>query len=286
MDVFHVTDRHGNKLFEDDVAEQIQQSLGPRALSFQSRALSFQSLRQSVGVQSATENTPIELTGRDRPGLLSEVFAVLTDLKSSERCKPLVTVENCADKGYTVVNLRCPDHPKLPFDTVSTLTDVQYVEYYIRHVDGSPISSEAERQRVIHCLEAAIRRRNPEGIRLELCGEDRFGLLSEVTRIFRENGHPVKSETIEIVRKEIGLTILRVKNDAHSTPSQEHGRFSLGNLFRSRESWNNNTKLLSLRLSPLSLSDSDLSQLLSVLNIQQGHSVELLSFIQVESKFL
>lgn len=31
-------------------------------------------------------------------------------------------------------------------------------------MDGSPISSEAERQRVIHCLEAAIRRRTSEVI--------------------------------------------------------------------------------------------------------------------------
>lgn len=99
-----------------------------------------------------------------------------------------------------------------------------------------------------------------QGIRLELCSEDRVGLLSEVTRIFRENGlsvtqaevttrgsqavnvfyvtdvsgHPVKSETIEVVRKEIGLTILRVNEDAQSTPLQEHRRFSFGNLFRSR----------------------------------------------------
>lgn len=29
-------------------------------------------------------------------------------------------------------------------------------------MDGSPISSEAERQRVINCLEAAIRRRTSE----------------------------------------------------------------------------------------------------------------------------
>lgn len=100
-----------------------------------------------------------------------------------------------------------------------------------------------------------------QGIRLELCSEDRVGLLSDVTRIFRENGlsvtraevttrgsqavnafyvtdssgNPVKSETIEAVRKEIGLTILRVKDDAYSkSPPQESGRFSLGNLFRSR----------------------------------------------------
>ncbi|KAL0421593.1 UNVERIFIED_CONTAM: ACT domain-containing protein ACR4 [Sesamum latifolium] len=333
-------------------------SLGPRGHS-------FRFLARSVGVQSASEHTTIELSGRDRPGLLSEVFAVLTDLKcnvvaaevwthnsrmasvvyitdeangspindpdrlanikqlllyvlkgdrewrsansavsvgsthtqrrlhqmmyadrdydvqnvdnaTTERTKLLVTVENCVEKGYTVVNLSCPDRPKLLFDTVCTLTDMQYVvfhgtiiaegpeaqqEYYIRHMDGCPISSEAERQRVIHCLEAAIKRRESEGIRLELCSDDRVGLLSDVTRIFRENGlsvtraevttrgtqavnvfyvtdasgSPVKSETIEAVRKEIGLTILRVKDDTYSSsPPQEMGRFSLGSLFRSR----------------------------------------------------
>lgn len=359
MDVFHVTDQYGNKLTEDDVAERIQESLGPL------REKSFRSLRSSVGVQAALEHTTIELTGRDRPGLLSEVFAVLTDHKcnvvaaevwthnsrmasvvyitdkasglaiddpdrlamikqlllyilkgnrdrsantavsvgsthkerrlhqmmyadrdydvddvdcgsASERSSPLVTVENCVDKGYTVVNLRCPDRPKLLFDTVCTLTDMQYVvfhatiiaegpeayqEYYIRHTDGCPISSEAERERVIHCLEAAIRRRTSEGIRLELCSEDRVGLLSDVTRIFRENGlsvtraevttrgsravnafyvtdvsgNAVKAETIEAVRKEIGLTVLRVNDEEFSkSPPQESGRFSLGYLFRSR----------------------------------------------------
>lgn len=102
-----------------------------------------------------------------------------------------------------------------------------------------------------------------QGIQLELCGEDRIGLLSDVTRIFRENGlsvtraevttrgsqavnsfyvtdasgNPVKSEIIEAVRKEIGLTILHVKDDAYlKSPPQESGsgRFSLGDLFRSR----------------------------------------------------
>ncbi|GLT86728.1 hypothetical protein SLE2022_048480 [Rubroshorea leprosula] len=359
MDVFHVTDKHGNKLPEDGIAERIQQSLRPRAYS-------FQSLTRSVGFQSAPEHTTIELTGRDRPGLLSEVFAVLADLKcnvvaaevwthnsrmasvvyindeatgfriddperlnrikqlllhvlrgdrdtksantavsvgsthkerrlhqmmyadrdyelndmdsrsTSMRSKPIVTVENCVDKRYTTVSLTCHDRPKLFFDTVCTLTDMQYVvyhatvtaegpeayqEYYIRHIDGCPISSDAEKERVIHCLEAAIKRRSSEGIRLELCGEDRVGLLSDVTRIFRENGlsvtraevatinsqavnafyvtdasgDQVKTETIEAVRKEIGLTILHVKEDAYSiTPPQDSGRFSLGNIFKSR----------------------------------------------------
>lgn len=50
------------------------------------------------------------------------------------------------------------------------------------------------------------------------------------------SGCPVKSETIEAVRKEIGLAILSVKDDDFdsNSPPQQSGRFSLGNLFRSR----------------------------------------------------
>jgi UTP:GlnB (protein PII) uridylyltransferase len=49
-----------------------------------------------------------------------------------------VTVENCSDKGYTVVNLRCPDRPKLLFDTVCTLTDMQYVVYHATVIAEGP----------------------------------------------------------------------------------------------------------------------------------------------------
>ncbi|XVF08661.1 hypothetical protein REPUB_Repub07fG0021900 [Reevesia pubescens] len=93
-----------------------------------------------------------------------------------------------------------------------SLTDMEYVvfhgtvitgrleadqEYYIRHVDGFPISSEAEQQRVVECLEAAIERRASEGLELELCTDDRldFGLLSDITRIFRENGSDSTSQS-------------------------------------------------------------------------------------------
>jgi UTP:GlnB (protein PII) uridylyltransferase len=81
------------------------------------------------------------------------------------------------EKDYTVVTMRSKDRPKLVFDVVCTLTDMQYVvfhgmvstepveayqEFYIRHVDGLPINSEAEQERVIQCLEAAIERRASE----------------------------------------------------------------------------------------------------------------------------
>ncbi|KAJ0961129.1 hypothetical protein J5N97_000904 [Dioscorea zingiberensis] len=363
MDVFHVVDQDGNKLSDDEVTDMIQKSLAARAYN-------FRQLSRSVGVEAAAEHTSIELIGRDRPGLLSEIFAVLADLKCNvvaaevwthnsrmasvvyitdeangapiedsdrlanikrllryvlkgnrdkrsaktaisigethterrlhqmmyadrdydidgvevevpmnARVKPIVNVENCVERGYSLINVQCTDRPKLLFDTVCTLTDMQYVvfhatiiaegpeayqEYYIRHLDGCPISSEGERQRLIHCLEAAIQRRTTEGLRLELCCEDRVGLLSDVTRIFRENGlsvtraevttrgsqavnvfyvtdtsgNPVQSGAIEMIRSEIGEAILRVKDGSTYSRSksspEDRGRFSIGSLFRSR----------------------------------------------------
>ncbi|GFP99467.1 act domain-containing protein acr4 [Phtheirospermum japonicum] len=355
MDVFHVTDECGNKVYDEDISELIEEALKPKLVHW------FEPLR-TVDVGTADQYTTIELLGQDRPGLLSEVFAVLTDLKcnivgaevwthnsrmasvvyitdessgspindpdrlsnikklllhvlkgnrewrsantavsvesthaqrrlhqimyadrdyddqdADGRAKPSVTIEDCAEKGYTVLHVICPDRPKLIFDTVCTITDMQYVifhgtifaegpeaeqEYFIRHTDGFPISLEAEKERVIQCLEAAIKRRASEGIRLELCGDDRVGLLSDVTRIFREHGlsvtraevatrgtqavnifyvtdasgHPVKSETIEAIRNEIGLSVLRVKDErkCSTSPSKKTGRVSLGSLFRSK----------------------------------------------------
>ncbi|KAJ4773211.1 ACT domain repeat 6 [Rhynchospora pubera] len=358
MDVFHVVDQEGNKLSDSQVIERIEQSLGQRSLGLNQSDT-------SIGVQAEAEQTAIELLGRDRPGLLSEVFAVLSDLKCNVvgaevwthnsrmaslvyitdeltgkpitdpdrlnrikkllryvlkgngdkksartnvssgalhterrlhqimcadrdyieeleeaeelgeyRRRPVITVENCEEKGYVMVNVRCRDRPKLLFDTVCTLTDMQYVvfhgtviaegseayqEYYIRHLDESQGNSEEERQRLMLCLEAAIQRRNTDGLRLELCCEDRPGLLSDMTRIFRENGlsvthaevstigsqamntfyvvdasgNPVQSRTIESVRSAIGERILHVIDEERDkSPSRE--RVSFGTMIRSR----------------------------------------------------
>lgn len=173
---------------------------------------------RSVGVKPSMDHTAIELTGSDRPGLLSEVSAVLTNLKCNvvsaevwthnsraaavmqvtdeesgsaitdperlcrikellcnvlkgsnkyrgaktvvshgvthterrlhqmmfadrdyERSgddildgkqRPNVSVVNCFDKDYSVVTIRSKDRPKLLFDTVCTLTDMQYVVFH------------------------------------------------------------------------------------------------------------------------------------------------------------
>ncbi|KAM5567484.1 hypothetical protein ABKV19_015519 [Rosa sericea] len=359
MDVFNVTDQDGNKVTDEGVLDYIRKSLGPESC--------FASSMRSVGVIQSMDHTTLELSGTDRPGLLSEVSRVLAILKCNvvgaqvwthntraasvmhitdeetglaitdperlasikksvcnvlkgsikskgsrtvvshtgthperrlhqmmfadrdydrvkdesvldDKQRPDVNVVNWYDKDYSVVTIRSKDRPKLLFDTVCTLTDMQYVvyhanidaegpeayqEYYIRHVDGSPVKSDAERQRVIQCLEAAIERRISEGLKLEICTTDRVGLLSDVTRIFRENsltvtraevttkagkavntfyvreasGNPVDSKTIESIRQEIGQTILKVKGtpeDFNPGSQESPTRFLFGGLFKSR----------------------------------------------------
>lgn len=165
---------------------------------------------------------------------------------------PDVTVQNWTERGYSIVNIQCKDRPKLLFDVVCTLTDMEYVvfhatvqtqgsraylEFYIRHNDGTPIDSDAERQRVIQCLQASIQRRASQGVRLELYAKDRRCLLADVTRTFRENGlnvtraeisttgdmalnifyvtdaegYPADPKTITAVQEKIGADCLKVK---------------------------------------------------------------------------
>ncbi|XP_071702710.1 ACT domain-containing protein ACR4-like isoform X1 [Rutidosis leptorrhynchoides] len=363
MDVFNVTDQEGNKIIDEEVLDYVRKSLGSET--------SFIPTMKSIGMKPNEDHTVIELIGSDRPGLLSELCAILTHLKCNvlnaelwthnaraasvmqvtdeetnaaisdpkrldnikqmlcnvlkgsnenreaktvvahgvthterrlhqmmvsvrdyERCndeclddkqRPDVNVVDWFDKDCSVVTIRCKDRPKLLFDTVCTLTDMDYVifhgnvdaegpethhEYCIRHVDGSAVKSDAERQRIIQCLEAAIERRVSEffeqNLELELCTTDRVGLLSNVTRIFRENsltvtraevatrdnkavntfyvqdasGYPVDFKIIESIRKEIGQTILKVKGNCEDSNqgSQESPttRSLFGGLFKSK----------------------------------------------------
>lgn len=142
-------------------------------------------------------------------------------------------------------------------------------EFYIRRLDGQPISSAAERQRVIQRLQAAIERRASEGVRLELSIKDRRGLLAYVTRVFRENslsvthaeittrgdkalnvfhvtdvaGRPADPKAIDEVIHGIGTESLRVdeerwprlcstQGDAGRDGGAGGGLFSLGSLVK------------------------------------------------------
>ena len=101
MDVFHVTDRLGRKLTDDSVITYIKQVgfrfLGPRRRKQRLCRVLFLTVRVAARSRSrcmGTWNGParpaalegltaLELTGADRTGLLSEVFAVLADMECS-----------------------------------------------------------------------------------------------------------------------------------------------------------------------------------------------------------
>ncbi|GMI90825.1 ACT domain repeat 3 [Hibiscus trionum] len=347
MDVFHVTDQQGKKITDGRTIDYIEKALGPKGHTAEWMK---NCPGKRVGVHSIGNHTTIELVGRDRPGLLSEISAVIADLQFNvaaaevwthnrriacvlyvndystnhavhdmsrlsimeEQLKPIlrgceeddkvartsfssgfthidrrlhqmlfaerdyegevdyassfkpkISVDRCEEKGYSVVSVRCKDRAKLMFDIVCTLTDMQYVvfhaniwsngpcasqEYFIRHMDGCTLDAEGEKERVVKCLEAAIHRRVSEGLSLEVCAKDRVGLLSEVTRILRENGlsvrragistvreqavnvfyvrdaygNPVDTKTIEALRQEIGHSMmLKVKEDPVSAKAPE-----------------------------------------------------------------
>ncbi|XP_074585721.1 ACT domain-containing protein ACR8-like [Curcuma longa] len=278
MDVFHITDRFGRKLTDENVLSCLEQSFDTGNA-------------ESRGSHDGPKKlTVLELIGNDRPGLLSEVFAVLADhncgvveatvwvrhgriaccltvndalsgeseadaqrLRRVEsplrrvlegdlddaRCSTAVispaaiasadrrlhqllladrdyergspaaasaisiSIQSWAERGYSVVSVQCLERPKLLFDVLCALTDMEYVvfhgavdtagysahqEFYIRHHDGTPIGSEEERQRVVRSLQASIERRASPGTRLELRTPDQPGLLADVTRTLRENG--------------------------------------------------------------------------------------------------
>lgn len=66
---------------------------------------------------------------------LHQLMANDRDYEVYERCRAesegaKVTIDNCAEKGYSIVTVRCRDRPKLLFDTVCALTDMQYVVFH------------------------------------------------------------------------------------------------------------------------------------------------------------
>ncbi|CAI9766876.1 unnamed protein product [Fraxinus pennsylvanica] len=314
MEVFHLTDQEGNKITDESLIQYIQEEIcAIRRAKRENRSIFAEETSPTL---MSIENTAIEMTGMDRPGLMSEMSAVLAKfgclvsaatvwthkgraaciiyLEDASNGEPItdqcrvaqvraqlenvveahhydnerrsvrltgpamgqthterrlhqlmaadgdyemcsscccgndsdddddvyghvdhykkqqkecygthVKIEKCRDTGYSIITVRCRDRPKLLFDTICTLTDMQYVvfhaaisskesiavqEYYIRHKNGRPLDSEDEKQLVTQCLIAATERRNSHGLRLDICTENRTGLLSDITRVLRENG--------------------------------------------------------------------------------------------------
>lgn len=71
-----------------------------------------------------------------------------------KRYETIVTVENCPQKGYSVVIVTSPDRPKLLFDTVCTLTDLQYVVFHATASSKESVAYQVPHINIIslHCL--------------------------------------------------------------------------------------------------------------------------------------
>ncbi|RRT48300.1 hypothetical protein B296_00053195 [Ensete ventricosum] len=162
--------------------------------------------------------------------------------EGDDKSWPQVAVMDCSEKDYSVVIMRSKDRPKLLFDTLCTLTDMQYVVHH-----GTVEAGEEEAY---------------QGLELVLRTEDRIGLLSDITRIFRENGltitraeistedgeafdtfflsdmsgNPVEAKTIDSIRRQLGRMIVRLKQNPllPSKPPEVAGAagFLFGNLFK------------------------------------------------------
>ncbi|KAM7274118.1 hypothetical protein ACFE04_028782 [Oxalis oulophora] len=144
-------------------------------------------------------------------------------------------------EGYGMTETSC---------VISTMDDGDTLSGHV----GSPSSAFGTKQRIFHLQKAFISCNSPlievadqfhflalyQGLKLELCTTDRVGLLSAVTRIFRENslavtrpeattkagkdvntfyvsdalGYPVNVKNIEFIRLLIGLKLLKVKGRA------------------------------------------------------------------------
>ncbi|XP_026660629.2 ACT domain-containing protein ACR1-like isoform X2 [Phoenix dactylifera] len=283
MDVFHVTDHLGRKLAEPTLIRYIQKSLVvERSGAGPGEVRTCLGKLVGPGHRLASEHTALELTAADRPGLLSEISAVVTALacyvvavhvwthkqraaciayvadrstgraitdaarlahiqdqvdsvvwahqgpcerrwvrvfgpfpgrvhterrlhqlmredrdyeagpppppaeadqfaaanievrrngwlpSSSMGMETRVSIDSWMERGYSVVNVRSRDRPKLLFDTVCTLTDMQYLVFHAAVSSHGPLAL--------------------QGLRLDLCTRNRPGLLSDVTRVLRENG--------------------------------------------------------------------------------------------------
>lgn len=66
-------------------------------------------------------------------------MSVKMDNYKEER-KTVVSIDQCNEKGYTVVNVECFDRPKLMFDTVCTLTDMQFIVFHAKIASHGPFA--------------------------------------------------------------------------------------------------------------------------------------------------
>ncbi|XP_076945174.1 ACT domain-containing protein ACR6-like [Bidens hawaiensis] len=291
MDVFNVIYHDRSKIRDERVVNYIKKVL-------ETSDAVYPSLNGSVGLKPSEDYTSIELVGTDRPGLLSEVSAVLTSLGCNvanaeiwtHNARAAAVVHVTDEKTNfavedpkrlsTIKKLLCNvlkgnNDLKTAKMTLSTpgymhrqrrLHQIMFAERDYEKVDKTEQEEKESGLKtqvtVFDCAEkdyTVIRL----ALELELCTEDRVGLLSDITRIFRENSlcikraeisteggtakdkfyvtdmtgnNPVDPKTIDSIQSQIGeQAALHARwNSSRSPPEETTMSFLFGSLFKCR----------------------------------------------------
>ena len=71
-----------------------------------------------------------DFDGPSGPPNLPAVTPTGSEESDEEGRRTVVMIESCDEKGYSIVSIDCRDRPRLMFDTVCTLTDMQYAIFH------------------------------------------------------------------------------------------------------------------------------------------------------------
>lgn len=122
-----------------------------------------------------------------------------------------VDVAFCARSGYWTASVNSRDRPKLLFDTLCTLADLDYdvfhasvdckdgfaaQEYYVKPRAGAPEFDPRRAALLAHALDASIRRRFPPGVKVHVHSLDRYGCLAALARVLHAAGLAVTRATV------------------------------------------------------------------------------------------
>jgi hypothetical protein len=122
-----------------------------------------------------------------------------------------VRVGFCARSGYWTVSVACRDRPKLLFDTLCTLADLDYdvfhasvdcrdgtaaQEYYVKPRAGAAEFDPARAALLAHALDASIRRRFPPGVKVHVHSLDRYGCLATLAGVLHAAGLAVARASV------------------------------------------------------------------------------------------
>lgn len=147
---------------------------------------------------------------------------------STKYCQPTVMVTDSPAKKYWFVTIRCMDRNKLLFDTVCTLSDLEFdvwhatidserqsdntlianQEFYVRPRFGVAEFDAAKADRLKWMLTAAILRRFPKGIKLHVQSHMRMD-LSQLTSTLKES-------RLTVVRAKVKPTSDSFGHSAHT----------------------------------------------------------------------